>query len=230
MIQGGRVLGLIPARGGSKGIPQKNIVPLSNRPLITWTILAAQGSTYIDHLALSSDDDSIIDVARQHGCDVPFKRQASLSGDTAATMDVVLDALERLPGFDWVVLLQTTSPLRTTEDIDGCIAAMVKANAPAAVSVRPAEDHPYLVFQRNAAGRLQHFAPPPVGASLRRQDLPMAWVLNGAIYVARTDWLCSKRSFLSPDTLAYPMPPERSIDIDTPDDLTRAQSIMLSAR
>jgi N-acylneuraminate cytidylyltransferase len=229
MILGGRVLGLIPARGGSKGIPHKNIVPLGDRPLIAWTIEAALGSMYIDNLVLSSDDDTIIEAAGRYGCEVPFKRDASLSGDAATTLDVVLDALDRLPGFEWIVLLQPTSPLRTTADIDGCIDAMVAAEAPAAVSVRPAEEHPYLVFQVDADGRLRHFAAPPTGASLRRQDLPPAWVLNGAVYVAHTDWLRRQRSFLSADTVAYSMPLERSDDIDTPDDLAKVRSIIQSA-
>lgn len=229
MIKGGRVLGLIPARGGSKGIPHKNIVPLGGRPLIAWTIEAARQSAYIDELVVSSDNDSIIEAARAHGCDVPFKRDAILAGDTAATMDVVLDAMERVPGCDWVVLLQPTSPLRTAADIDGCIAVMLSADAPAAVSVRPAEDHPYLVFRRDATGRMSHFAPAPDGASLRRQDLPEAWCLNGAVYVARADWLRERRSFLSVDTVAYPMPADRSIDVDTPDDLAKVRSIVQSA-
>lgn len=230
MIQGGRVLALIPARGGSKGIPQKNIVTLGDRPLLAWTIEAARGSAHIDRVVLSSDDDAIIDVARQHGCEAPFKRDASLSGDAAATMDVVLDALDRLPGFDWIVLLQPTSPLRTAADIDGCIAAMTAVQAPAAVSVRPAEDHPYLVFQTDAQGRMRRFAAPQEGASLRRQDLPPAWALNGAVYVARVDWLRDQRNFLSADTVAYPMPAQRSVDIDTPNDLAKVRSIVQSAR
>jgi len=228
MISGGRVLGLIPARGGSKSIPHKNLVPLGDRPLIAWTIEAARESIYIDDLALSSDDDLIIEVALRHGCNAPYKRQASLSSDEAATLDVVLDALDRLPGFEWVVLLQPTSPLRTAADIDGCIAKMVAAKAPAAVSVRQAEDHPYLVFQTNSDGCLRHFAAPPTGASLRRQDLPAAWVLNGAVYVANVDWLRHQRSFLSTDTVAYLMPLERSDDIDTPDDLAKVRSIIQS--
>ncbi|POZ60789.1 acylneuraminate cytidylyltransferase family protein [Chromobacterium alticapitis] len=229
MIHRGRVLGLIPARGGSKGIPHKNIVPLGDRPLIAWTIQAAQASIHIDDVALSSDDDAIIEVARQHGCNVPFKRDASLSSDTAATLDVIFDALDRLPDYEWIVLLQPTSPLRTAADIDGCIAAMVAADAPAAVSVRSADDHPYLMFKIHSDGSLRHFSAPPVGASLRRQDLPPAWLLNGAIYVANVSWLRRQRSFLTPETIAYPMPLERSNDIDTPEDLARVRSIIQSA-
>jgi N-acylneuraminate cytidylyltransferase len=226
VIQGGRVLALIPARGGSKGIPRKNIAPLGDRPLIAWTIEAAKASSYIDRTVLSSDNDEIIEVARRYGCEAPFKRDASLSGDTATTMGVVMDVLTRLDGFDWIVLLQPTSPLRNAADIDGCIATMVAAQAPAAVSVRPAEDHPYLVFETAPDGRMRHFAPPPNGVSLRRQDLPPAWCLNGAVYVAQVDWLRSRRDFLSTDTVAYPMPAQRSVDIDTPDDLEKVRSIV----
>lgn len=229
MISGQRVLALIPARGGSKGIPGKNIVPLGGMPLIGWTIRAARTSSYVDELVLSSDDDQIIEVARGLGCAVPFKRSADLATDTSATMDAVIDTLNRMPSFDIVVLLQPTSPLRAAEDIDGCLRAMRNAGAPAAVSVRPADDHPYLVFRQGAAGRLEHFACPPAGSSLRRQDLPAAWCLNGAVYAAQCDWLRANGSFLSPATVGFPMPPDRSIDIDTPDDLARVRSLIQCA-
>lgn len=230
MIDGHRVLAVIPARGGSKGIPGKNIVPVGGRPLIAWTITAACASRYIDHLILSSDDEAIMAVARAEGCDVPFVRAHELSTDEASSMDVVIDALERTPGFDIVLLLQPTSPLRSGEDIDACLLGMVRGNAPACVSLRPAEEHPYLTFGMDGGGTLTRFAHPSPDQSLRRQDLPAAWCLNGAVYAARVPWLSEHRTFIAPATLGVPMPSERSIDIDTPADLVALEEILRTRR
>jgi len=227
MIEGLKVLALIPARGGSKGIPQKNIIPLAGKPLIAWTIEAAKRSRYIDRLVLSSDCSNIQAVAREYGCEVPFNRFAELATDEASTMDVVLDTLKRITGYDILVLLQTTSPLRTTADIDGCLETLIQSKAPTCVSVKPANEHPYLSYRMVENGRLTPYAARLTGESLRRQDLPPAWCLNGAVYAAHIDWLRQNDSFISNETLGYVMPMERSIDIDTPSDLITAESSLL---
>lgn len=220
------VLGVIAARGGSKGLPGKNLRPLRDRPLIAWTIAAAQASRVLDRVILSSDDPQIIAVAEGLGCEAPFRRAPALAGDAAASIDVVLDALDRVPGFDVAVLLQPTSPLRTAADIDGTLERMAATGAPACVSVAEAPSHPWLVFGQDARGRLDPFAPPLAGASLRRQDLPPAWVLNGAVYAADAAWLRRERSFLKPgETAAWPMPPARSVDIDTLADFEAAERL-----
>lgn len=224
MIGSRRVLALIPARGGSKGIPGKNIVPLAGKPLLGWTVEAAQACASIDEIVLSTDDEAIAEAGRKLGASVPFMRSASLATDEASTMDAVFDALDRLPGFDVVVLLQPTSPLRTAADIDSCLALL--NDAPACVSVRPANDHPYLTFSVDDQHRLVPVSPVPKGQSLRRQDLPGAWCLNGAVYVAEIPWLRVQRSFISARTVAYAMPAERSIDIDTPADLRAAEDVL----
>jgi N-acylneuraminate cytidylyltransferase len=221
MIGTRKVLALIPARGGSKGVPGKNILPICGKPMIQWTIDEARASRYIDRLILSSDDDEIIAVAAAGGCEIPFRRDTSLAGDTASSIDVVFDALERVPGYDIVVLLQPTSPLRRACDIDGAIERLESSCAPACVTVRAAEEHPYWTFYADAQGRLAHYVKPPAGTPMRRQDLPEAWCLNGAVYVVRTEWFIRNRSFLTADTVFYPMPAERSIDIDTPIDVER---------
>lgn len=226
MIEGKSVLALITARGGSKGVPGKNILPIGGKPLIQWTIDAARASRHIDRLILSSDDAAIIEVARQGGCEAPFRRAAALSGDEASSIDVVVDALTQVPGYDVVVLLQPTSPLREAADIDGTLELLLRTAAPAAVSVRAAQDHPYLVYSVDDKGCLLNFAPPPAGASLRRQALPAAWCLNGAVYAAHTEWLLAQRSFLSGQTVAYPMPAERSLDIDTYADIAAFNRIL----
>jgi CMP-N,N'-diacetyllegionaminic acid synthase len=225
MIGGRRVLALIPARGGSKGIPGKNIIPLAGKPLLGWTVEAAQSCAAIDEIVLSTDDEAIAEIGRGLGASVPFLRSASLATDEASTMDAVFDALDRLPGFDVVVLLQPTSPLRTVADIDGCLELLDAA--PACVSVGPATDHPYLTYRVDDQHRLAPFVPVSEGQSLRRQDLPGAWCLNGAVYAADIPWLRAQRSFISARTAAYAMPAERSIDVDTTADLHAAESLLL---
>jgi CMP-N,N'-diacetyllegionaminic acid synthase len=230
VIEGLSVLALIPARGGSKGVPGKNVLPIGGKPLIAWTIEAAQGSRYVDRLVLSSDDAAIIGAARRHGCEVPFVREAALATDNASSIDVVADALARLPGHDIVVLLQPTSPLRTAADIDATLERLLAHSAPACVTLRPAQEHPYWTFRLDGYACLTHFAQPPAGLPLRRQDLPDAWCLNGAVYAAHTEWFLRERTFLSPATVGQPMPAERSLDIDTPADVEQLRSMLDNAR
>ena len=219
-VRANRTLGLITARGGSKGLPRKNVLPAAGLPLIGWTIQAAQQAQVIDRLVLSSDDDEIIDVARRLGCDVPFYRPTALASDTAASMDVIIHALDQLPGYDYLVLLQPTSPLRTSADIDAAFALLQAHAAPCCVSVCEAEQSPYLMYRLGEDERLESLLLPLEG-SLRRQDIRPVYLLNGAIYIARIDWLRRMRSFMSEETVAYRMPAERSIDIDTADDFER---------
>jgi CMP-N,N'-diacetyllegionaminic acid synthase len=224
MIGGKSVLAVITARGGSKGLPGKNILPLAGRPLIGWTIEAARNSRFVDRLILSSDDEGIISVARSLGCEVPFVRDAELATDTATSIDVVLDAIGRCPGHDWVVLLQPTSPLRTAADIDGTLTRCFEAGAPACVSVAPVEQSPYWMYSMRADGVLAPVVvAPPVE---RRQDLPRAYALNGAVYTADCRWLAQTRSFVTPQTVGYEMPAGRSIDIDDRSDLVSAENIL----
>jgi len=222
VIAGQSVLALIPARGGSKGLPGKNIAPVAGRPLLAWTVDAASGSKYIDRTVLSSDDEAIISVAAGLGLEVPFRRRPELARDDTPSIDVVIDALDRLPGHGIVVLLQPTSPLRSAADIDAALERMQAAGAPAVVSLRAAEDHPAWTFKLADDGRLVRFVDDATLTGVtRRQDLPPAWCLNGAVYAARTDWLRRTRSFLAEGTVGSEMPASRSLDIDTFDDLRR---------
>jgi CMP-N,N'-diacetyllegionaminic acid synthase len=223
LIAGLSVLAVIPARGGSKGLPGKNIALLEGRPLIYYTIAAAQASQYIDRLVLSSDDDAIIATAQELGCDAPFRRPAALATDTAPAIDVVLHALDELPGFDIVVLLQPTSPLRMAADIDDALARMQHTRAPACVSVCPVVESPFWMYRIGEDERLE---PLIEVSTARRQDLPPVWILNGAVYAADTAWLRQHRSFLSPFTVAHPMPRERSLDIDTGADFEAARAAL----
>ncbi len=224
MINGNRVLGVIPARGGSKGVPGKNIRHVGGKPLIAWTIEAGQTSKIIDRVVLSSDDLEIISVAQKHNCDVPFVREPQLAEDTTPTIDVVLDALDRCPAYEWVVLLQPTSPLRTSQDIDQAIERCVALNAPSCVSVCLAQESPYWMFTLDHNTHLAALLPDQ--AATRRQDLPPVYSLNGAIYVANAEWLKRERTFLASETVAYEMPVERSLDIDTEFDFLQLKFIL----
>lgn len=223
MIGGDSVLAVITARGGSKGVPGKNIRPAGGRPLIEWTIAAARESRYIDRLILSSDDPAIIEVAQQAGCEAPFRRAPVLASDEASSADVLVDALEKVPGHGIAILLQPTSPLRCAEDIDGALELMWAHGAPSCVTVRPADDHPYWTFQLDDNERLAPYCQPAEDPPARRQDLPAAWCLNGAVYIVRTDWFLHTRRLISPETVAYRMPAARSVDIDTLDDFERLE-------
>lgn len=223
MIAGLSVLGLIPARGGSKGVPRKNIREVAGRPLIAWTIAAARGSRYLDRVVTSSDDDEIIDTARRLGCETPFKRPGELARDETPGIDPVLHALDQIPGFDLIVLLQPTSPLRTADDIDSCLERLVETGAPCCVSVREAIDHPYWTYRADVDGQLRAFVEIPGDMATRRQDLPRAYALNGAVYVARVPALFESRSFLTSRTVCVEMPAARSLDVDAPEDLQAAE-------
>lgn len=219
-----RLLAVIPARGGSKGVPRKNVREVGGLPLIAWSLQAARESRYVDTTIVSTDDEEIAKVARAHGGVVPFMRPSALATDQAPTIDVVLDVLQRCPGHQWVVLLQPTSPLRQAADIDAAIDHCVKANAPSCVSVCAAQESPYWMYTITNAGHMEPVI--PANVHTRRQDLPPAYSLNGAIYLARVDWLQSERTFMRPETVAYEMPVERSLDIDTESDLLQLQTLL----
>ncbi len=211
------LLAIIPARGGSKGIPRKNIKMLAGKPLIGWTIDVAKQVKNIDRVVVSTEDAEIASIASQLGADVPFLRPINLSDDATPSIAPVLYTLEQLVDYEWVMLLQPTSPLRSVTDIENLLALCKKHEAPAAVSVCEVSQHPSWMYQRSSAGYLH----PLVSEHLRidnRQSLPPVYVLNGSIYLARTEWLRKQQKFVSSDTLGYVMPPERSADIDTPFD------------
>ncbi|MFC4768237.1 cytidylyltransferase domain-containing protein [Effusibacillus consociatus] len=226
MIQGKTVLAIIPARGGSKGVPRKNIREVAGKPLIAWTIEEAKKSKYIDRLILSTEDAEIMTVAESWGCEVPFQRPLELAQDDTPGIDTVLHAVDILsPKYDYVVLLQPTSPLRTAEDIDGCIEQCVNQGAPACVSVTEPEKSPYWMYTLDEGNALK----PLVQTErliLRRQDLPKVYSLNGAVYVAECQWLREKKGFVNIGTVAFPMPHSRSVDVDTEFDL-RVVGILL---
>lgn len=249
-----RVLGVIPARGGSKGLPRKNVLPLAGVPLIAWTIAAAKASGVLTDVIVSTDDDEIAEVARAHGGDVPFMRPAGLATDTATSMEVLRHALACAEGetgetYDAVCLLQPTSPFRHPRDILGAIRLFESSRAPSVVSVSPME-HPLawtallgangelgLPFLKGIPGVPGGTGTPksPHPAT-QRQSHQAACRLNGAVYVYRRDVVLEHPTGLFADTLAHVMadlpPPDdlwtatiRGIDIDTASDLALAEAI-----
>ena len=216
MINGERVLGVVPARGASKEIPRKNLVKIAGKSLLGWTVEVAQRSMVIDYLIVSTDDMEIAAEAKRLGCEAPFIRHSELATDTTDAPLVAIDAATRCAGFEWIVLLQPTSPLRTTEDVDNALQQCAKLQAPACVSVCAVKETPYWMFTRGTGSRL---IPVLQETPMHRQHLPQVYVLNGAVYVARTDWLKREGRFLASQTVAYEMPRERSLDIDTEADL-----------
>lgn len=218
MIGKGKVLAVITARGGSKGVPNKNIREVAGRPLLEWTVRAALGAPSLDRVILSSDDARIIAVAKNAGCDVPFVRPASLATDEATTLDALLHAVEEVPGYEYLVTLQPTSPLRTAEDIEGCIAACVAKDAASACSVVEVAKNPYWMFTLGEDQRMRRLLdqnPMPT----RRQDLPDVYMPNGAVYVNRIDSLKDGGTLITQETVGYVMSAERSLDIDSEFDL-----------
>ena len=219
-----KILAIIPARGCSKGVPRKNIRDLAGKPLIAWTIEEAKKSRYIDRLILSSEDDEIIEVAKQYGCEVPFKRPLELAQDDTPGIEPVLHAIEQCPGYDYVVLLQPTSPLRTVEDIDGCIEKLLNSDADFCVSVTEPEKSPYWMYTLEEERMVPLLSQEELVT--RRQDLPKVYALNGAVYIGKVTELIESKSFLAITTIAYEMTKEHSIDIDTQIDFTLCELIL----
>jgi len=219
MINGKTILGIIPARGGSKGLPRKNLRMFGGKPLIAWTIEAGLQSRYIDRLILSSEDAEIIAVARAWGCEVPFIRPVELSKDETPGIEPVIHAIKTLEtSYDYIILLQPTSPLRTAEDIDDCIAYCIHANALSCVSVCAVQQSPYWMYTLDQQKKLIPLLPTEKSFTCR-QTLPSVYVLNGAIYLVQIPYLLQERSFISEKTIAFIMPAERSLDIDSDMDL-----------
>ena len=227
-----RVLGIITARGGSKGIPGKNLKLLGGRPLLDFSIDAAN-DTPLDRLILSTEDQKIADVARSLGCDVPFMRPAELARDETPHLPVIQHATRWLLEHenyqpDVVLILQPTSPLRSSADIAAALRMLELSGADSVVSVSEvsAHAHPMRMLRVDEQGDAVLFATgQPVRKRInRRQDLPKAWVMNGAVYACRTEVLFAAEPSLYGDrVVAYPMPAERSISIDTLEDWAEAE-------
>lgn len=230
MINGKSVLGLILARGGSKGLPGKNLRPLRGKPLIGWSIDAAKQSRVIDALVLSTDAADIAETGRKLGAEVPFMRPAHLASDTATSMDAIAHAIQWLAdagrAYDYLVLLEPTSPLREVLDIDAVIAKLDESGADSIVSVARAESvHPAFMYNKAEDGVLSPFMTSD-NLSLRRQDTAPVFFLEGTVYAARTQSLLRQRSFYHEGTLGYEVPKWKSPEIDDEIDFLHVEAIM----
>lgn len=223
-------LAVIPARGGSKRVPGKNIQPVGGRPLIAWTIEAARSAPGITRIVVSTDSVEIADVAKHYGAEVPMLRPSSLARDETPGVEPVVHAVEWLDEHehyrpDCVVLLQPTSPLRTAGDVEAALALMWHRASGSVVSVCPAS-HPSSWLKRvSDDGRLLDMdgdrVRPPAD-----DDVPPLYVLNGSLYIVRYETLMARRSFYDERTYAYLMPIERSLDVDSPWDLHVADLVL----
>lgn len=218
MYKGKRIIALILARDGSKGLPQKNIKVLSGKPLIAWSIEQALTSRYIDKVVVSTDSLKIASLARRYKAEVPFIRPKRLATDKAKSIDVILHALDFYKSkneiFDISILLQPTSPLRKEADIKKAIEALFVNKAKAIISVCRESHNPLWSVVLAGDNKIGPFL--GKGAEKQnRQGLPIFYRINGAIYAAYIDYLKQNKGFFGNLTYAYVMPPERSVDIDT---------------
>lgn len=229
----GRLLAIVPARGGSKRLPRKNLLTLGGKPLIAWSLEAAIESGCFVDVMVSTDNSEIAESARAHGALVPWLRPAELASDTARSIDVVLHALdwyEREFGtVNGLMLLQPTSPFRSAATIKKAAASFLDLGADApVVSVSPAKNHPAWTFSLEGS-QMQPFCGWE-GLKLRSQDLPPAYTLNGAIYVSTPTRLRDTHSFYAQDMHALVMSDlAESLDIDTAEDWERALRLLLTS-
>ncbi|MBF0407117.1 MAG: acylneuraminate cytidylyltransferase family protein [Candidatus Riflebacteria bacterium] len=214
MIEGKSVLAIIPARGGSRRVPGKNIRIIAGKPLIGWTILEAKKSKFIDRLILSSEDKEIHRTAREYGCEVPFERPPELAADDTPGTAPVLHAIDFYQQkYDYVVLLQPTSPLRLAEDIDNALLHCLSQKAPACFSVFEMNKPPSWMFRINEKGKaLPYFGNLVLNSSGSEER---GYLQNGAIYISECQFFIKNNSFETVDSTGFVMPTERSLDIDT---------------
>lgn len=226
-----RVLAIIPARGGSKGIPRKNVRLLCGKPLLEYTVTTARQARRLSRVILSTEDEEIAYLGRRLGVEVPFIRPVELAQDDTPMLPVVIHAVETLEReggfFDAVCILQPTHPLRTAKDIDTCIELLETSQATAVITVLsvPAKYNPHWVYFRDDKGylRLSTGEAEPIP---RRQLLPPAYHREGSVYVVRREVLMASRSLYGDRVLGVTVSAERSINIDTWDDWIKAERLL----
>ncbi|WP_418603366.1 cytidylyltransferase domain-containing protein [Hwangdonia sp.] len=222
-----KILGLIPARGGSKGIPNKNRKVLNGKPLLQYTIEAALGSKLLNRVVFSSEDETLIKLAKSLGVEVPFVRPSNLSNDNSGTLEVVQHAIKNLKengdGFDAVCLLQVTNPFRTSEFIDEAIKKFKTSGADTLLSVLkvPHEYNPHWTFKVSESGHLK-LATGEKQIIKRRQDLPDVYHRDGAIYLIKSDTILNQNTIYGKTISYIESNPKRHINIDTAKDWEKA--------
>lgn len=223
-----KILALIPARAGSKGIKDKNIIDLNGKPLIAYSIQEALKSRYIDKVVVSTDGEEIAEVSKRYGAEVPFLRPEYLAADNSKTIDSMLHCIEELKGmgehYDYVVLLQPTQPLRLAFHIDEAIEQIIKSEEDGLVSVSKVKDHPILIRTIGEDNHLENLLP---GCSTkRRQDFPDYFKVNGAIYINKINDNFNKDTSLNDNSLPYIMDEKYDVDIDELLDLKIAKLLL----
>lgn len=219
MIDDKRVLAIVPARKGSKGLPLKNIRPLAGKPLLAWPIAAARASRHVDRVIISTDDQGFADIAVAHGADAPFLRPAELASDTAPSIGFILHAVETLAeageAYDYVVLLEPTSPLTEGSDVDAALEQLVAADADAIVGVSRLEaTHPAFAVRKAEDGAITPYAAASFGELPRRQDIEPLFVLDGALYISTVEALRRERGFCHARTLGYETARHKAHEVD----------------
>ncbi|MGJ0323129.1 cytidylyltransferase domain-containing protein [Aliarcobacter cryaerophilus] len=224
-------LGIIPARGGSKGLPGKNIKELCGKPLIAWSIESGLKSKYLDEVIVTTDSKDIANIAKQYGASVPFLRPDVLASDTATSFDAIKHTIEFYKNemkkeFDYIVLIEPTSPLREARDIDIAIEQLFNSNADSIVGICKTEDQnpAFLVFKNEKdfiSGYENHDM-----KVLRRQDIKDVYFFEGTIYISKTDVLLNKKTFYHENTIGYVVPKYKSLEIDDIDDFIMVEAIM----
>lgn len=224
MIENNRVMALIPARGGSKGIKGKNVINLEGKPLIAYTIDAAKDSKYIDEIYVSTDSEEIANVSIEYGAKIPFLRPAELASDTSKTIDAVCHFVDemRLQGetFDVLVLLQPTGPLRTYEDIDDALELFCKSNFKSVVSISEVNENPVLMRRVDELGNMSKVL--DLNSTVRRQDMEKMYRVNGSIYINSIKEINPNTSF-NDNEVPFIMSKQNSVDIDEYVDLEIAR-------
>ncbi|WP_315121943.1 acylneuraminate cytidylyltransferase family protein [uncultured Clostridium sp.] len=214
-------LAVIPARGGSKGIPKKNIIQVNDRPLIDYTITEVLKSKHIDRVIVSTDSQEIADISKKCGADVPFTRPNRLAKDESKTIDVIIDLLNKLSrqdeNYDYLIILQPTQPLRKAFHIDEAIALMVDNKLQSLVSVNEVKENPVLMRTFNSGNELERVL--KINSTLRRQEFPKYYKVNGAIYINKIDENLNLKTSLNDNKYAYIMDKKYDLDIDEPFDL-----------
>jgi len=228
-----RILGIIPARGGSKGVPNKNIKLLGRKPLIAYTIESAKNAKGLTQVILSSDCDEIIKTARDYGLEVPIKRPENLATDESPTILTVIHALEYFKEkgieFDAVCLLQVTNPFRTSEFIDKAIEKFKNSKADALISVLevPHEYNPHWIFEKNTKGNLE-ISTGETELISRRQDLPVAYYRDGSIYMTKTEVILNQQSLFGKSIAYIEADKTTHVNIDTMKDWEKAEKMLLN--
>jgi CMP-N,N'-diacetyllegionaminic acid synthase len=224
MYKGKTFLAVIPARGGSKRLPRKNVLDLNGKPLIAYSIEAGLKSKYIDKVIVTSDDDEILEIAKKYKSNT-IKRSAKLASDTATTFDTVKHVIDNCEEYNYIILLQPTSPLRTEKHIDEAIELLVNKNADSIVSVCETDHSPLWSNTLPSNCSMSNFIKDDI-RNKRGQDLEVYYRLNGAIYICKTNKLLDENSFfLKNNTFAYKMGRDVSIDIDSAVDLKIAGAL-----